>query len=91
MMDFLVENYLSLIMGGLIAGLWSVAHDRRKAVDRLWDAIGETWSDRDCPDNILAWRCGCRERIIGYISLRSDDAPGRMIARSVKRMTKEKP
>ena len=93
MIDFVVTNWLSIIMGGAVVALWSIARDRRKAVDRLTAAIEEASS-------VVAWpeafpdeqnaRCGCRRWLKGWIAQQGLDATGRIIARSVERMTKEK-
>ena len=47
MIDFVVMHWYVLLLGGLIAALGDLARNRRKAVDRLRDAIGEAWSKDD--------------------------------------------
>ncbi len=94
-MDWILGHWFSLLAGGLVVRLWTVARDRRKAVDRMVDAI-EVIKPKDEPE---AWRKHLKHEItlLGFIHTRKrrgrdwrkwQDAPGRIIVRSVERMTK---
>ena len=93
MIEYITGNYLALIeggvIGGLIVGLWIVARDRRKAVDRLYDCGLHAESPAD-----FEKRVRLNGLVPPLIPIRGgrkpkQDAPGRVIARSVKRVTKE--
>ena len=94
MIDFVVENWWSIIMGGAIVALLTVARDRRKAVDRF-NRILRLHRNPDAgkaclhvieqakADGLLpGWSTGAGPQ--------KQDAPGRVIARSVRRVMKEK-
>ncbi len=73
--------------GGVIVGLWIIARDRRKAVVRLVDRLLATQEPDDVPvcrkvlEDVKAagWRPGWS------VDGPTQDAPGRVIARCVKR------
>ena len=90
MIDFVVEHIMpqSFVMGGAIVGLWIVAHERGKAVDRLVDRIENVKISA-----VDEWRSSLKKSIrlrsrLGSGRADKHDAPGRAIARSVRRMTK---
>lgn len=84
-----LSTVLTLFIAGIPLGImWSVAHDRRKAVDRLTKYL---YDIPRRPDEAL----GCARAIkdihtAGILYLRDHlpvyDAPGRVIARSVRRV-----
>lgn len=93
MIEFVVVQWFALLVGGLIVALAIVARDRRKAVDRLVDQI----ENCKCPPRPEDWRQWLKSRVEwqghyghwltdAYVD--NQDAPGRQIARSVKRVTK---
>lgn len=91
MIDFITANgglLVVCIIAMLPLGIMvDVARHRRQAVDRLVDRIEHVEPITDQ----RAWRLTLKTEIQtrGMTNLLRQDAPGRVIARSVKRMTKE--
>ena len=92
MIDFVVEHLSGPFMGGVIVGLWIVARDRRKAVDRFNGILHERPEDaakgKVHAEIIEAVKAAGRTLTPTHKGGPSQDAAGRVIARSVKRMTK---
>lgn len=89
MIDFVWQHILPFVEGGMIVGLWLAVRDRRKAVDRMVEAI-ERLTSGDTTGGIKTLGFGKALQL--HISLAGgpasrQDAPGRVIARSVERMT----
>lgn len=91
MIEYIAGNYLALIegcvIGGLIVGPWIVARNRRKAVERLVKCIENV----DYGDPGASYASALKTMIcyFGGGPKTTPDAPGRVIARSVKRVTKD--
>lgn len=89
MMD-LVLQCVPAFMLGIIGGLWIVARDRRTAVDRLVERIERVGKLDSHSLEPLGPIQGLKYRIrCAGTTPDGQDAPGRVIARSVKRVTKD--
>ena len=77
MVEFVLENWASIIMGGAIVALWTVVRDRRLGLERYIDAHEK--SDA----------CQCLAYSRHNLRYPKRDAIDRVIARSVKRVMKE--
>ena len=101
MIDFVVEwlPCIAVLMAGMNIGLWIIARHRRKAVDRFRDHLYKARK----PDEALGCAIAIEEiDKAGWCYTRKGhtqiarkggvqiDGPGRVIERSVRRMTKEK-
>jgi hypothetical protein len=87
MIDWILGHWFGLIAGGLVVRLWTVARDRRKAVDRFNEILRLSNSSAD---NIKVRQHITEQVKAAGLNLgNSQDAPGRVIARSVKRVTEK--
>lgn len=93
MIDFTWANIPILLCGIVLAILWTVARHRRKAVDRLVSRLHRARKPDDC---LVARKIIDDVEAAGWLPGWSlidgpdkQDAAGRVIARSVKRMMKD--
>lgn len=85
----LLHQLPAIILAGVCAYVWLVARDRRKAVDRLVEEIEAVTTMKHVE------MIGLGKTIQAHVckaggTKDAQDAPGRVIARSVERMTKGK-